>query len=158
MAAAASAICAFVRVLRSEMHRRGDVDDHPRLEVAIGDLVAHVQLAGSRRDVPVDAANIVARLVRARFARLAAVARGDALMLAVQLTVEATVDGELQRPQHLGNRGRSGPARPFDRRARWPPQLRVMASFGFGETHIVGTVLSTRLRTCSMEMSRASAS
>ncbi len=106
------------RVLRSEVHRRGEVDDHPRLEVAIRDLVAHVQLAGSGGDVPVDATNIVARLVRTRFAGLTSVARGDALVLTVQLSVEATVDGELQRPQHLRNRCRSRPARPFDRRAR----------------------------------------
>jgi hypothetical protein len=86
------------RVLRSEVHRRGEVDDHPRLEVAIRDLVAHVQLAGSGGDVPVDATNIVARLIRTRFTRLASVARRDALVLAVQLSVEATVDAELQRP------------------------------------------------------------
>ena len=145
-------------VLRAEMHRRRQVDHHPGLEVAVGDLVAHVELARACRDVPIDAANIVARLIGARFARLAAVPGCDALVLAVQLSVEATIDGELERTQQFGNRCRSRPVRPFDRRAGGHTQLRGKASFGFGDTHIVGTVLSTRLRTCSMEMSRASAS
>ena len=130
---------------------RGDLDAR---EKAIGDLVADMELARSRRDVPIDAANVVTRLIRPRFARLTAVTGRDALMLAVQLTVEATIDGELERAQQFGNRCGGRPAGPLDRH----PQLRGKASFGFGDTHIVGTVLSTRLRTCSMEMSRASAS
>ena len=83
-------------VLRSEVHGRGQVDHHPRFEVSIGDLVADVKLARARRDVPIDAPNIVARLIDTRFAGLAAVPGRDALMLAVQLTVEATIDGELE--------------------------------------------------------------
>ena len=74
-AAAARATCAFSSGGRAEAHRRRDVDDEPGLEVAVGDLVADVGLAGAGRDVPVDAADVVARLVQPRLAGLAAVTR-----------------------------------------------------------------------------------
>jgi hypothetical protein len=48
---------------RAEAHRRRHVDDEPRFEVAVRDLIAHVRLTGSRGDVPVDAAHVVAGLV-----------------------------------------------------------------------------------------------
>ena len=60
---------------RAELHRRRRVDDQPGGEVAVGDLLAHVGLVRAGRDVPVDAAHVVARLVLARLARLGAVAR-----------------------------------------------------------------------------------
>ena len=88
--------------------------------------------------------------------------RGDALMLAVELAVEPAIDGELQRAQQLGDEPGRRTVRPFDRGrvGRWsqPPQPRATRSFGFGDTHIVGTVLSTRGACARSEMSRAIAS
>ncbi len=48
----------------AELHRRRHVDDEPGGQVPVGDLLANVCLAGARRDVPVDAAHVVARLVQ----------------------------------------------------------------------------------------------
>jgi hypothetical protein len=46
-----------------EPHRRRRVDHQPGGEVAVGDLLAYMRLAGSRRHVPVDTAHVVTGLV-----------------------------------------------------------------------------------------------
>ena len=83
-------------VLGTEVHGGRYIDHHPCLEVAVRDLVAHVQFVRSSGDVPIDAAHVVTRLVRTRLAWLTAVPGCDSLVLAVQLAVETTVDRELQ--------------------------------------------------------------
>ena len=60
---------------RAERHRRRRVEHEPRHEHALGELDAHVRLAGARRHVPLDPPHVVARLVRAHLPELAADAR-----------------------------------------------------------------------------------
>ena len=104
----------LLRPHRREAHRCRHVDDQPALQVAVGDLVAHVQLAGAGGDVPVDPAHVVADLIQPALARVAAVAGRDALVLAVEETVELARHRQLQRPQHLRERVRRGTCRPGD--------------------------------------------
>src|SRR5207253_3084641 len=95
---------------------------HPGLELAVGDRLAHVGDGGTRGEVPVHAAHVVARLVLAALVRLAPRARHEALVVAMQETVEATRDRQLEvaqgrlaprQPRARGAaRSRAGPARP----------------------------------------------
>ena len=77
----------------------------PGLELAVGDGVADVGLAEAGGDVPVDAAHVVAGLVGADLAGLAAVARDEAAVVALEQAVEAAGDRQLEAAQHLGRRG-----------------------------------------------------
>ena len=119
---------------RAEAHRRRHVDDDPRLEVAVGDLVADVGLLGAGGDVPVDASRIVARLVEPGLTRLAAVPGRDALVVAVQGPVQAPGDRQLERAHELGDllgrraRGPLDPSRAVDGRCPWLSPGRGSAS------------------------------
>ena len=58
-------------------------------------------VCGSSGHVPVDAADVVARLVDAGLAGFGAVAGHEPAVVAVQQTVEPAGDGQLEAPQHL---------------------------------------------------------
>ena len=156
----------LVGARRPEAHRRRGVDDEPRLEVTIGDLLAHVRLLRAGGDVPVDAPHVVARLVEPGLTGLAPVPGGDPLVVAVQHAVEAPVDGELEGADELGDltrsagRPASSPARSgrSTRRSSVTRQRASRAALGFGETHVAGTVERIRLTRWSGVMSRARAS
>ena len=58
----------------AEGHRRRRVEQQPRLDRPLGDVHAHVRLAGARGDVPVDQPDVVAEDVRPHLRELGAVA------------------------------------------------------------------------------------
>src|SRR5699024_3441472 len=91
--------------------------DDPRHQIAVGDLLADVGLLGPGCEVPVDPADVVAGVVDPCFTRLAAVARGQALMVTMENAVEAPVDLQFEAPQHLGDRRVGGSGRPGERTA-----------------------------------------
>ena len=83
--------------------RLADRSTHePALQLAVGDGLADVDGVGAGGDVPVDATDVVARLVGAGLAGLGAVAGHEAAVVAVQDAVEATGDVELEAAQHRG--------------------------------------------------------
>ena len=51
---------------RAERHRRRAVEQQPRGELAVGEVLPHVRRGGARGDVPVDVAHVVAGLVLAQ--------------------------------------------------------------------------------------------
>src|SRR5947208_2512747 len=55
---------------RAEAHGAGDVDGHDHGEVALLDELLHVRHTAARRDVPVDDADVVARLILAHLREL----------------------------------------------------------------------------------------
>jgi hypothetical protein len=97
---------------RAEAHRRGRVEDEPRDEHPLGVLHAHVRLAGSRRDVPVDLADVVAGRVRTDLRELAPVAEQLRAVVAGEQPLHPASDGDVQRVQQpVGERPRPGPSR-----------------------------------------------
>ena len=83
----------------------GAVDDQPALELAVGDRLAEVGARRAGGDVPVDVADVVARLVHAGLTGLGAVTRHETTMVAVQDAVEPARDVDLESTQHAGGRG-----------------------------------------------------
>ena len=95
-----------------ERHRRRGVVDEPGDEHALGELDADVRLARARGDVPVDPADVVARLVRPDLVQLAAEPGEGRAVVARQQPVDAPSDRELERLEALGRdraRGRAAP-------------------------------------------------
>jgi hypothetical protein len=84
---------------RAERHRRGQVDDERRLELALGDGLAHVRLTGAGGRRPVDAAHVVARRVQPRLRGLQARTEQPPGVLALQQPVEPAPDVQVQ-PAH----------------------------------------------------------
>ena len=81
-------------------------------------IVSHVGRLHAGGDVPVDAADVVARLVRARLAELRSVPRNEAAVVALEQTVEPARDGQLEAAQTSSGRGTSlvdGEGEPADR-------------------------------------------
>ena len=167
----------------TELHGGRHVDHQPGGQVAVGDLLTNVGLAGSGGDVPVDPADVVARLVQPRLARLRPVTRRQALVVAVQDPVEPSGDRELECAQQLsdglgrrtgspGVRACGGVTESARRRRSSGRHTRrtqcchvqplgalvPKASFGFGDTQVAGTVARMRWTTWSVVMSRARAS
>ena len=54
---------ALAPVDGTEGHGAGDVDDHQHREIALLDELLHVREPGAGRDVPIDGADVVARLI-----------------------------------------------------------------------------------------------
>ena len=86
-------------------------------------------------DVPVDAADVVAGLVRPGLARLGAVAGHEPAVVALQQAVEAAGDGQLEAAQHLRRRAGGDARRAVGLRGRgavrrWPTRRfgRLMTS------------------------------
>ena len=114
------------------------VEQDPRGQFPVGDGLAHVDLGHPGRDVPVDAADVVARRVGAGVAGLTAPARDETLEVTVQHPVEPAGDVDLQAAQDLlGRRTRD----PGWGRARGAHPARA------GATGAAGTVERTRTRT-----------
>ena len=93
----------------AEVEAGRPVDDDPRLELAVGDRVAHVRDVGAGGEVPVDAPDVVTDDVLASFARLGARCRDEPEVVALEQPVEAAVHLELEEPQRgfrPGERGR----------------------------------------------------
>ena len=93
---------ALLELRGAEVEAGRLVDQDPGLQLAIGDGLADVRLLGAGGDVPVDAAHVVAGLVRPGLAQLAAVAGDQAAVVALQQAVEPAVHGQLEPAQHLG--------------------------------------------------------
>ena len=94
---------ALLAVGGAEVEARREVDDRPRLQLAVGDRLAHVRHLGARGHRPVHPPDVVARVVGARVAGLRAGARDQAEVVALQQPVQPPADGQLQPPeQHVG--------------------------------------------------------
>ena len=83
----------------AERHRRRGVEDEPRHEHPLGELDADVRRAGTRGHVPVDAADVVARLVRPDLEQLAAEPREGRAVVAGEEAVDPPPDREVERAQ-----------------------------------------------------------
>ena len=97
----------------AERHRRRRVEHEPRDEHALGELDAHVRLAGARRHVPLDPAHVVARLVRTHLPQLAADTGERRPVVAGEQPVDAAADRQLERAQRRRRerpRARDAPA------------------------------------------------
>jgi hypothetical protein len=107
----------------SEVERRGRVDHEPALELAVGHRRAHVGRAGASGEVPVHAAHVVARLVRAAVGWLASTARHQSLVVALQQTVELAGHEQLelgQPPAPADDRGHDASATGRNTGPSWP--------------------------------------
>ena len=91
----------------AEPHGRGDVEQHPRGERPLGDVHAHLHLVRAGRGVPVDPADVVARLPLADLRELGADADRRGPVLAGQQAVDAPPDLHVERPKE-GLRHRPG--------------------------------------------------
>ena len=94
---------ALLAVGGAEVEAGRQVDHRPRLQLAVGDRLAHVRHLGARGDRPVHPPDVVARVVRARVAGLRAGARHQPEVVALQQPVQPPADGELEpAQQHVG--------------------------------------------------------
>ena len=97
---------------RAERHRRRDVEHQPRRHRALADVHAHVRLAHPRGHVPVDVADVVARLVRPDHRQLGAGADLRRQVVARHERLDPPHHGEVERAQdRVGDRPRPGPLR-----------------------------------------------
>ena len=84
----------------AELDAGGEVGHQRHLQLAIGDGLAEVEVAGAGGDGPAHAAHVVARGVEAGLAQLAAMTRHEAPVVALQHPVEAAAHVELHATQH----------------------------------------------------------
>ena len=114
-------------VAGAERHRERRVEDQPGGEGPLGDLDAHVGLAGACRDVPVDEADVVAGDVRADLRELGAGAERGRSVLSGEEPVDPSSQRELERAQQLlGHRSRAragGGARRRERSRSLPSEV-----------------------------------
>ena len=100
---------------RAESHRRRLVEHDPGDEHALGELHPDVRLPRARGHVPVDQADVVARLVRPHLRELAAAPEHVRAVIARQQAVDAPADRELERAeQRLRHRPGTGALRRLD--------------------------------------------
>jgi hypothetical protein len=85
----------------SEVQPGRPVDQHPRLELAVGDGLADVGRLHAGGDVPVDAAHVVAGFVGPGLAELGPTARDQAHEVAVEHAVELARHVQGQAAQDL---------------------------------------------------------
>src|SRR5580765_5289320 len=88
----------------SERHRRRRVEDEPRLDGTLRHMEADVRLAGARGHVPVDAAHVVAELVRPHLRELGAVAERPRAIVAGEQVVDARPNRQLEVAQERAGR------------------------------------------------------
>ena len=81
----------------AEVEAGREVDEHPRLQLAVGDGLAHVRLGGAGGDRPVDAPHVVAGLVGAGLAGLGARAGDEPEVVALQQPVQPDPHRQLER-------------------------------------------------------------
>jgi hypothetical protein len=87
---------------RPEVQRSRQVHHQPGDQLVLGDRVPHVGGAGPGRDVPVDAAGIVARGVGPGLAELGAQAHEPPGVITVQQPVDPAAERELEAADGLG--------------------------------------------------------
>ena len=90
---------ALLAVGGAEVEAGGAVDHQPGLQLPVGDGGPHVGDAGAGGEVPVHAADVVARGVDPAVGRLGAPAGHEALVVALEEPVELAGDGQLQLAQ-----------------------------------------------------------
>jgi hypothetical protein len=95
-------------VARAEVHRRRRVEQQPCHEHALGKVDAYVRLTGARRDVPLDAPDVVAGHVRPDLRKLDAVAVVRRPELAGEHSVQPAADLDAARAAPRRQRSRSG--------------------------------------------------
>ena len=83
--------CA-VRLDRPEVHRRAQVEQEPRGELAVLGVLANVRRVHPRGDVPVDVADVVAGLVLAQVGEVEAVAAEQRAVVALEQAVQPADD------------------------------------------------------------------
>ncbi len=91
----------------AERHRSRRVEHHPRRQCPLADVDANVRLAHAGGDVPVDVADVVARVVGADHRQLGAGADLRRQVLAGHEALHASQDREVERAQDRG-RDRAG--------------------------------------------------
>jgi DNA-binding transcriptional LysR family regulator len=108
---------ALLRQLaRAEVDASRQVEQEPRMEVAVLDELAHIGLLEPCRDVPVDAAHIVVHLVLAQVGEVDAAAAQQRAVIALQQPVEPPQHRPLEAAQQ-----RFGGARRFSHAAGGGP-------------------------------------
>jgi hypothetical protein len=78
----------LLEILRAEIDRRGEVEQEPRGDFALFQVLAHVRRGEARGDVPVDVPDVVAVHVLAQVGEVEAVAAEERSIVAVQHAVE----------------------------------------------------------------------
>jgi len=81
-----------IREHRPEVDRRAEVEQEPRRDLPILDVLADVGRVHPRGDVPVDVADVVARLVFTQVGEVDAVAVEQRAVVALQQAVEPADD------------------------------------------------------------------
>jgi hypothetical protein len=138
---------------RPERHRRRRVEQEPAGQGSLGHVEPDVGLTGPRRDVPVDPAYVVARLVRAHLSQLGAEPERGRAMLAREQPFHATANSQVERAQQRLRhrpRPRTG-GRAGRRETRHAVASRASSIWG------TGTAARTASRTASGLTSSASA-
>jgi hypothetical protein len=92
---------ALAHLARAEVHRRGEIEQEPGVDVAILVVLAHVRRLQARGDVPVDAAHIVVVLVLAQVGEVQAEAAEQRAVIAMQEAVKTAYDRPFQLLQKL---------------------------------------------------------
>jgi hypothetical protein len=89
----------------AKCERRRCINKDPGFQFAIGDAVTHMGLAESGGDVPIDATNVVTRLIGTNFARLGTVSGGEPAMVALQESVESAGDSDFESAEDFRGGG-----------------------------------------------------
>ena len=85
-------IARFWLSARAKVHRRAEVEQKPGGDLAIFDVLADIGRIHARRDVPVDVANIIFRLVFAQIGKIHPVAVEQAAVVALQQAIQPADD------------------------------------------------------------------
>ena len=91
---------------RAEPHRRRPVEQEPRGQLAILDVLPHERRVHPRRDVPVDVADVVARLVLAQVEEVRPDPAEDRAVVPLQQAVEAADHLPLEAVEELAQASR----------------------------------------------------
>ena len=101
---------ALLRLPGPEIHRRAQVQQEPRRDLAILVELPHVGRLETRRDVPVDVANVVVVLVLPQIGEIQAEAAEQRAVIPMHRSVEAadhrpleTAENALRIPRRLGH-------------------------------------------------------
>jgi hypothetical protein len=92
---------ALAHLARAEVHRRGEVEQEPGVDVAVLVVLAHVRRLQARGDVPVDVAHVVVVLVLAQVGEVEAEAAEEGAVVAVQQPVQTANHRPLELLQYL---------------------------------------------------------
>ena len=115
----------FAPVGSAEGHRRGRVEQEPRLDGALGDVDADVRLAGAGGHVPVDQADVVAGDVGAHLGQLGTIAERPGAVIAGEQPVDPGPNDEVHLAQQCrGQRAGAGTARRARRAEGWAVLMR----------------------------------